>query len=359
MKQFLIAIAFTWIAAPGLFAQTQQPFKLGTFETQGQRFLGVVIRDNLVGRIDQADAALPGTRAASPADMKALISSYDTLRARLYQIANAAVAEPRPAWVQPVSAVKILPPVMPGSMLNAAVNYVEHGAEMAGRSVNSPAAPQAADVPAPIPGIWERAAGDTRQNPYLFPKLPATIIANGEAIRIPPKREQVDWECELTVVVGRPASRVATGQARDYIFGYTLHNDVSDRGGRADRRHGSDWFIGKSHDTFGPLGPFIVPKEFVADPQKLKVTLTVNSNVMQDSNTDRMTHNVYEMTSYASHVVTLQPGDTIAMGSPAGVGAGRETPLFLKGGDTAICSIESIGVLTNPVVGPSASSSAR
>jgi 2-keto-4-pentenoate hydratase/2-oxohepta-3-ene-1,7-dioic acid hydratase in catechol pathway len=154
-------------------------------------------------------------------------------------------------------------------------------------------------------------------------------------------------------VIGVPASSVPAAQANDYIFGYTLENDVSDRGGRADRRMGTDWFLQKNHDTFAPLGPFIVPKEFVPDPHNLKQTLTLSGQLMQDSNTGHMTHNSFEMLAYISNIVTLQPGDVFAMGSPSGVGTARETPVYMKHGDTAVCSIEGIGTLTNPVVDPS------
>jgi 2-keto-4-pentenoate hydratase/2-oxohepta-3-ene-1,7-dioic acid hydratase in catechol pathway len=173
------------------------------------------------------------------------------------------------------------------------------------------------------------------------------VVANGDAIRLPPGRDRVDWECELAVVIGRTASRVPPERARDYIFGYTLQNDVSDRAGRADGRHGSDWFIGKSHDTFAPLGPYIVPKVFVPDPQKLPITFTLSGKVMQDSNTERMTHDVFEMVSYVSHIMTLKPGDIVSTGSPAGVGAARN--VFMKAGDTSVCTIGGIGTLTNPV----------
>ena len=111
----------------------------------------------------------------------------------------------------------------------------------------------------------------------------------------------------------------------------------------------SDWFLQKNHDTFAPLGPFIVPKEFVEDPHALKQTLMLSGTLMQDSNTGNMTHNVYEMLSYISNILTLTPGDIYAMGSPSGVGTARETPIYMKAGDTAVCTIESIGTLTNPV----------
>jgi 2-keto-4-pentenoate hydratase/2-oxohepta-3-ene-1,7-dioic acid hydratase in catechol pathway len=168
----------------------------------------------------------------------------------------------------------------------------------------------------------------------------------------PPGREQVDWECELDAAIGRPAAHLPAASAAEHILGWTMRNDVSDRGGRADGRFGTDWFIAKSHDTFAPIGPFIVPKEFVRDPMHLSQKFILNGTVMQDSNTERMTHNVYEMVSFASSVLTLHPGDLVSMGSPAGVGAGRAEPMFMKNGDISVCTIESIGSLTNPVVGP-------
>lgn len=109
------------------------------------------------------------------------------------------------------------------------------------------------------------------------------VIAHGESIRLPQGREQIDWECELGVVVGGTAARVPVARAQEVIFGYTIENDVSDRGGRGDDRYGSDWLIGKSHDTFAPMGPFIVPKEFAGDPRKLNVKFLLNGQLMQDA----------------------------------------------------------------------------
>ena len=129
-------------------------------------------------------------------------------------------------------------------------------------------------------------------------------------------------------------------QANDYIFGYTLENDVSDRGGRGDNRYGSDWLIAKSHDTFAPMGPFIVPKEFVADPRKLPVRFVLNGQLMQSADTSLMIHNVFEQVSYGSRIMTLRPGDVIATGSPAGVGSARKPPIFFKPGDTAVCTYQ-------------------
>ncbi|HYY25815.1 MAG TPA: fumarylacetoacetate hydrolase family protein [Candidatus Udaeobacter sp.] len=336
-------------------AQTPVPFKLGTLQRGNETFVGLVLRDSVVAHIGQASAALErasgGAKTRAPRDMKELISRYEELRPRLSAIAAAANGSGRrPGYVYDLKSLKILPPVMyPTTILNAAVNFREHDAEMQARP-GADARPK--EPPKSIPGIWDRKPEDTRQNPYLFPKPISAVIADGEAIRIPIGRERIDWECELNVVIGRTARRVPIERAAEHIFGYTLQNDVSDRGGRGDGRHGSDWLMGKAHDSFAPLGPFIVPKEFVKDPQKLAIKFRLNDKVMQDSNTERMTHNVFEMLSYASNIVTLRPGDVISMGSPAGVGTARETPIYMRHGDLSVCSIEGIGTLTNPVVGP-------
>ena len=191
--------------------------------------------------------------------------------------------------------------------------------------------------------------GDTRDNPYLFQKSNTVLIGNGDSIVVPRGRTNIDFECEFTVVIGKRAKYVPVANAADYIFGYTAHHDVSDRGGRGDRKMGgSDWLIGKNHDTFGPLGPFIVPKEFVKDPMNTRHTMTLNGEVMQDSNTNRMSHNIYELLAYASNILTLNPGDTIAGGSPAGTNIERAEPRWMRAGDTAKCSIEGIGDLDQP-----------
>jgi 2-keto-4-pentenoate hydratase/2-oxohepta-3-ene-1,7-dioic acid hydratase in catechol pathway len=335
----LAVIGLCSLAALESGAQSNTPFKLGSFQFAEAKVTGLVIDDRIVVRLDEADTAIPR-------DILTIISRYDELRPRLQAIANRIAQQPsspRPPYVFDLKSVKVLPPVLPGTILNAAVNYTEHAQEM------QRAATAAAAVPASIPGTWERRPGDTRHNPYLFLKARSAVIADGESIRIPPGRDRIDWECELAIVVGRAASRVPVERAAEYIFGYTLENDVSDRGGREDGRHGSDWLIGKSHDTFAPLGPFIVPREFVPDPQKLAIKFTLSGKVMQDSATDRMTHTVSELLSYASHIMTLSPGDVISTGSPAGVGTARATPIYMKPGDVAVCSIERIGVLTNPV----------
>src|SRR4029450_5029558 len=129
-----------------------------------------------------------------------------------------------------------------------------------------------------------------------------------------------------------------------YIVVSTPESAVSQRQGRGDPRFGgSDWLVGKSHDTFAPLGPSIVPKEFVADPQKLSIRFSLNGKVMQEASSALMIHTVMEQVSYASHILTLRPGDVIATGTPAGVGSARTPPIYLKPGDLSVCSYEGVG----------------
>jgi 2-keto-4-pentenoate hydratase/2-oxohepta-3-ene-1,7-dioic acid hydratase in catechol pathway len=344
-------------------AQAITPFKVGTFQREGRTFVGAVLRDSLVIDLAAASRAItPAARVEPPTDMKDLIARYESgVRDRIVEIVRNvgnANAGSRP-YLHDVKALKIMPPIMyPTTMLNVAVNYAEHGAEMAARDGTRAeaqgAAPQGSAPPGTksAPGIWERKATDQRWNPYMFLKSPTAVIAEGESIQLPPGRTDIDWECELGVVIGRRGSRVATADAKSYIFGYTLENDVSDRGGRADTRFGgSDWLIGKSHDTFAPMGPFIVPKEFVANPQMLPIKVMLNGKPFQEGTSAQMIHDVYEQVEYASNIMTLRPGDVIATGTPPGVGSAKKPPVFFKAGDTLTCIYEGIGTLTNPVVG--------
>ena len=324
--------------------QAPTPFKLGTFARgDGRPFVGIVLKESMVVEFPAAT------------DMKDLIARYDQLRPRILEAV-------RTGKQVDLKALKTLPPIMyPMTMMNVAVNYKEHDIEMntlrpSGTTALGGTATQVTGGQAPAgtrsaPGIWERAEGDTRWNPYMFLKAPAAIIADGEAIRVPPRRPNVDWECELGVVIGRDADHVPLARAADYIFGYTLENDVSDRGGRGDQRFGSDWLLQKNHATFAPMGPFITPKEFIPDVKNMRVRFTLNGEVMQDSNTSYMIHDVFEQIVYASNILPLRPGDVIATGSPAGVGSARNPPIFLKNGDRTECTYEGVGTLRNPVVG--------
>jgi 2-keto-4-pentenoate hydratase/2-oxohepta-3-ene-1,7-dioic acid hydratase in catechol pathway len=169
---------------------------------------------------------------------------------------------------------------------------------------------------------------------------------------VPRGRTQIDWECEFTIVIGKPAKNVAVADAPNHIFGYTIQMDVSDRGGRNDRKMGGgpDWLVQKNHDTFGPVGPFIVPKEFMPNPMNVRHYFTLNGEIKQDSNTSRMEYNIWENLTYASNLMTLNPGDLIAMGSPAGTNIERENPRWMRAGDVGVCTIEGIGVQRHNIV---------
>ncbi len=334
------------------------PFKLGTFERGGQPFLGLVLKDAQVVDIPQANAAFEGSNASAPklttpADMKGLIAGYDAdWKGRLSAIArDVSTARSAPAYAYAIDTLKVLPPVRPSVILNAGGNYVEHTEGIAAQQQRAGAAPEAASKAVSAPGIWERKPDDTRDNPYLFQKSPSVVIGANDPIVMPRGRTNIDFECEFDIVIGKTAKYVPVANAADYIFGYTVQIDVSDRGGRGDRKMGgSDWLVGKNHDTFGPLGPFIVPKEFVKDPMNLRHIFTLNDQVMQDSNTNRMSHNIYELLSYASNILTLNVGDVVSGGSPAGTNIERAEPRWMRAGDTAKCEIDGIGTQIHTVV---------
>jgi 2-keto-4-pentenoate hydratase/2-oxohepta-3-ene-1,7-dioic acid hydratase in catechol pathway len=356
----VVAAGIVGVALGAWAQEAVTPFKLGTFERQGRAFVGIVLREAVVIDFAAAHTAIrnPASTVPAPTDMKDVIARYDSgLRGRILEIIRA-VGTSRPPYVYDVSAVKILPPIMyPTTMLNVAVNYREHDVEMARVRQGTPGqnAPTAGAAPpgtVSAPGIWERASGDTRWNPFMFLKTAGAIVAEGEPVRLPVGRTQIEWECEMGVVIGRPAYRVSQARAMDHVFGYTLENDMSDRGGRGDTRFGSDWLITKNHDTFAPMGPFITPKEFIKDVGNTAMKFSLNGQLLQEGTTAQMIHTVPEQVVYASNIITLRPGDVIATGTPPGVGSARNPPILLKAGDRMTCTYEGVGTLSNPVVAP-------
>lgn len=185
------------------------------------------------------------------------------------------------------------------------------------------------------------------ERPILFPKFANSVIGPNEAIQIPDATGQVDYEAELAVVIGRRASRVAESEALEYVAGYMCSNDVSARD--LQFSGGGQWMWGKAIDTFLPTGPWLVTADEIPDPQRLGIRCLVNGSALQDSNTSQMVFSVAEQVSFMSDTITLEPGDIIATGTPAGVGFVRKPPLFLKNGDEVTVEIEGLGALTNPV----------
>jgi 2-keto-4-pentenoate hydratase/2-oxohepta-3-ene-1,7-dioic acid hydratase in catechol pathway len=185
------------------------------------------------------------------------------------------------------------------------------------------------------------------EKPIVFAKYPNTVIGPGESIRIPPITEQVDYEAELAVVIGRTAKNVSEEEALEYVFGYTNGNDVSSRD--LQYSEGGQWTRSKSLDTFAPMGPFIATRDEVPDPQNLSIRCILNGEVVQDGTTSKMIFSVAELISFLSKGMTLTPGDVIFTGTPPGVGYVRDPKLFMKPGDEVTVEIEGLGALTNPV----------
>ena len=362
-------------SATASHAQKVTPFKLGTFERGGRTFLGLVLDDARVLDIAAANAGFQkshpnAAKLAMPTEMAVLIERYDNgVGDRLRAIANA--AGKGASYEFAVGRLKILPPVRPSVILNAGANYPEHAAGIVaqgGRGAGSenpgqarPAAPPAGGAPGAgpprgaggppaaaqsAPGIWEREVGDTRpDNPYLFLKSPSIMTGADDAVVIPKGRTWIDWECEFAVVVGKKARSVSVKEAPNYVFGYTIEFDASDREGRGDRKMGGgpDWFVQKNHDTFAPVGPFIVPKEFLKDPMHTRHHFELNGEPKQDANTSGMEYNIWENLAYGSSVMTLHPGDIISNGTPPGTNIDRPDARWIRAGDKGTCTVEGVG----------------
>jgi 2-keto-4-pentenoate hydratase/2-oxohepta-3-ene-1,7-dioic acid hydratase in catechol pathway len=219
---------------------------------------------------------------------------------------------------------KLLAPVQPAAILCIGLNYSQHA-----RETN-------AELP---------------QYPVLFMKNPAALNHPNDPILLPPScldPLQVDFEVELAVVIGRAAKNVPAANALDYVFGYTIGNDVS---ARRWQKHGGggQWVRGKSFDTFCPLGPELATQDLIPDPQKLRLQCFLNGELMQDANTSDMIFSVAELIEYLSSGMTLLAGTVIMSGTPSGVGFARQPPVFLKPGDNLELTIDNLGTLYSPV----------
>jgi len=223
------------------------------------------------------------------------------------------------ASARPLEAVTLLPPVgKPGKIVAVGRNYADHAAEQ---------------------GVA------TADDPILFTKYSSSVIAHGDdIIWRAGDTAQVDYEAELAVVIGTTARDVPIEQALEHVLGYTCLNDVSAR----DLQFGDgQWIRGKSLDTFCPMGPWLVTADEVPDPQALRIRCLVNGAVVQDASTAQMLHGVASLIAFCSRFFTLEPGDVIATGTPAGVGVFRKPPRFLADGDEVVIDIERIGALAN------------
>lgn len=184
--------------------------------------------------------------------------------------------------------------------------------------------------------------------PILFMKSTTAVVGPNDAIMIPRDSLKTDWEVELAVVISKKASYVTEENAMDYVAGYCLHNDVSERAFQLER--GGTWDKGKGCDTFAPIGPWMVTKDEIANPHALRLWLSLNGKIVQDSNTDDLIFNIPQLISYISCFMTLLPGDIISTGTPAGVGLGMNPPVYLKPGDVIELGIDGLGVSQQNII---------
>ena len=218
--------------------------------------------------------------------------------------------------------VRLLAPIeRPGKYLAIGMNYAKHIA-----------AAKRLGQPTPTQQFW-------------FNKQTSCLAGPFDEIE-PGVTEQLDYEVELGVVIGRPAKGVSEANAKDYVFGYVVANDVSARDWQ---RHSPTFTMGKSFDTHGPIGPWIVTADEIPDPHALKLRCLVNGELRQDSETSELVYNVWQQIAYLSTAFTLEPGDLLATGTPSGVGIGMQPPQFLQAGDVVRCEIDGVGAIENRV----------
>ncbi len=185
--------------------------------------------------------------------------------------------------------------------------------------------------------------------PILFSKYPTTLIGHLDRIVLPRVSQEVDYEAELVIVIGRGGKHIRAQQARDHVGGYTVGHDVSARDWQL-HKPAKQWMAGKTFDTFAPTGPELVTPDEVPDPHNLGIRLRLNGQTMQDSSTSRLIFGVDELIAYLSKIVTLEPGDLIFTGTPPGVGMARKPPVWLQPGDVVEVEIDHLGTLRNTVV---------
>ncbi len=287
--------------------------RLVTFQSGAEARVGAV-RSTSTDALELVD--LRAIDPSLPASVKELLAAGPAALAR------AAAAAERGVWI-PLDGVRLRPPVVdPQKIICVGLNYADHAAET-GASV-----------------------GD---EPVIFNKFPTCLRGPDDAIELPPESDQVDYEAELVVVIGAPARRVSRETAREYVAGYACGHDVSARDWQKNKP-GKQWLLGKSFDSFAPLGPWLATRDEVPDPGHLPIEFRLNGTVMQQSSTRQLIFDVDYLVSYLSHVCTLLPGDLIYTGTPPGVGMARTPPVFLKPGDVAEVTIAGLGTLRNPVV---------
>jgi 2-keto-4-pentenoate hydratase/2-oxohepta-3-ene-1,7-dioic acid hydratase in catechol pathway len=299
--------------------------RLISYRLHGAERVGARQNGSLID-LSAAHAALLAERGAGdtglvPASIVGLLAGGEAALAAAREAVE--FAHGRDELIVDEDAIELLPVVpRPPKIICVARNYGEHAAE---------------------------ANLDVLERPNLFIRFPQSIVAHGDPVLVPRVSDKVDWEAELAVVIGKAGKHVAREDAYDHVAGYSLFNDVSVR----------DWQLakppiqfgaGKNFDGSGPFGPELVTRDEIADPQALDISLEVNGEVMQSSNTKSMIFDIPSLIALITQFTTLEPGDVIATGTPSGVGHFKDPPVYLKPGDTVRVVIEGIGTLENPVV---------
>ena len=287
--------------------------RLVTFLSQDQPRLGALRSGpsgDTVIDLNRVDLRLPP-------DLTAFLAAGPAALA----LAEKAIAHAPAAATHSLAAVTLKAPILrPGKIICIGLNYRDHAAE---------AGQQVPDYPS------------------VFAKFGNAVIGSGEPIILPQVSREVDYEAELGVVIGRRAKAVPEAEALSYVGGYLCFNDVS---ARDYQRKTTQWVIGKTFDTFAPMGPALVTADEVPDPQNLDIRLRIGDEVLQSSNTRNLIFSVARLVAELSAVMTLEPGDVIATGTPSGVGFASKPPRFLRPGDVVRVEIEKVGALENPVV---------
>jgi len=277
------------------------PMRLVTFSADGGTRPGLVSGDRVF------DLGYP--------DLVSWLDDGDRARQAAVRLASGSSAAGHPR-----SAIKIHAPLpKPPKLIMIGLNYRDHAIE-SGMAIPS--------------------------TPTVFSKYSTAVIGPGEPIQLPAISKQVDYEAELAFVIGKRGKDIPAERWQDYVFGYTIVNDVS---ARDIQMATSQWMMGKTLDTFCPMGPELVSADGVTDPHNLGITCEVNRRVLQDSSTSQLIFRLPELVSYLSQVMTLEPGDIISTGTPPGVGFARKPPIFLQSGDEVVVKVEGLGELRNPV----------
>ena len=299
--------------------------KLVTYEVRNKIRLGI-FQKGMVYDLKDSYELIFGKRDVFPNDMVSLLEGGDETLGKVRKLEEkleeweARLREQRTAYRENEVRLHAPIPRPRKNIVCLGVNYAEHA---------------------------EETKHDVPKFPVFFTKPPTVVIGPYDPIVLPKSSKMIDYEAELAFVFGRKSKNIPEEKALDYVAGYTVMNDVT---ARDLQRNHQQWFKGKGLDTFGPMGPYLVTKDEIPDPHRLRLTTTLNGRIMQDSNTRNLIFKIPALVSILSADMTIEQGDIVSTGTPSGVGNARQPPIYLKAGDLVEVEVEGIGVLRNRVV---------